>query len=110
MYSLSLIGTNGQLYMYDDHLVIERKGFVAKYTHLNNPQTVIYYTDIDRVKMHLGTIAYSGYFYFCRKGSNKNIGLFASGTDEDSLAFRYYRNDEAKRIWKYVNTMINRVL
>lgn len=104
----SLYGTNGQLLVYEDRLVIERKGIVAKYTHIGSQQTTIWYGEIESFEMHLGTMLYSGYFYFQRNKNRKHIGLFESGTNDNAVAFRFYNNSKAKTIMQYLNSKLNR--
>lgn len=102
----SLFGTNGQLFVYEDRLEIKRMGVVAKYTHLGSAQTTIPYNKIKSFEMHLGTMLYSGYFYFQRDGTKNHISLFESGTNKNAVAFRFYRNDIAKKIKQYLQTVI----
>ena len=103
---LSLRGANGQLYIYEDHLEIHRKGFLAKLTHLQDGFTRINYDEIARVKMKPGILLMSGYFFFQRKGYNNDCGLIDAARDGDCIVFRAYENETAKEIRKYLKKVI----
>ena len=103
VYSLS--GANGQLYIYEDYLEICRKGMLARLSHLDADVTVIYYDEIAQVKLHMGTPLYSGYFFFKRKNTDKSCNLIDAVRDEDCIVFRFYENEKAKLIKKYINNL-----
>lgn len=102
----TLFGVNGQLYVYEDHIEIYRKGLVSRVTHRNCNYTEIRFDEMEQVKMHLGTPLYSGYFYFKRLNSNKKCNLIDAARDEDCLVFRFYRNRDALKIRKYLKKKV----
>ncbi len=104
IYSLS--GTNGQLYIYENHLEIHRKGLLAHLTHLKSGDIVIPFNEITKVKMYPGTFLHSGYFYFKRSNSTKSCNLIDAARDNDCIVFRFYENKNAKTIKKYINEKI----
>ena len=103
---LSLFGANGQLYIYDDHLEIHRKGIAARLTHLKSKHTIIEYSELTRVKMKLGVFPISGYFYFEKDNDSKDCGLYTAAQDEDCIVFRASENEKAKEIKQYLNKKI----
>ena len=102
----SLKGANGQLYIYENHLEIHRKGVLAKLSHLKERHTSIPYNELSRVKMHPGVLLISGYFYFERRGRGNSCGLIAAACDEDCIVFRAYENEKAVEIHKYLQSKI----
>ena len=99
---LSLSGANGQLYLYEDYLEIQRDGILALLTHFKNRYTRIEYGEIKRVKMHMGVLFISGYLYFERNGSASNCGLIEAARNEDCIVFRSYDNSQAVEIKKFL--------
>lgn len=97
-----LSGANGQLYVYEDHLEIHRKGMLAKLSHIKGGCTIIGYYDLAKVKMRSGMFPVSGYMYFERKGSNENVGLIAAARHPDCIVFRSHENAMAREISKYL--------
>ena len=102
----TLKGPNGQLYIYEDHLEITRRGIHLKLTHFGKGDTYIDYSELDSVKLRLGTPIFSGYFHFRKVGENKNCNLIAAATDEDCIVFRFFKNKDALEIKKFLKSRI----
>lgn len=98
MKELFLKGVNGQLYVFNDHIEIHRKGFVAHTTHMNTKYTTINFSDIASIKYRAGTPLLSGYLFFRKKGYQKNCHLLAAATDDNCIIFRFWDNNIAKQI------------
>ena len=104
---LSLYGSNGQLYIFEDHLEIHREGILARLTHSKGEKiTSIDYDEIAKVKMKPGVLLLSGYFYFERIGHSDECGLIAAARDRDCIVFRSYENATAIEINNYLKDKI----
>ena len=104
LYTLS--GTNGTLYIYDSYIEIVRKGILAKLSHVGMGNTVLNYTSISSVQFRPGTPIINGYIHFFRRGNRSGGGYINAISDEDSVVFRLFHNEEARSILRYVKQKI----
>ena len=90
-----LHGVNGQIYLYKDKVIIERKGFIAKITQgFFNGDKSIYLAQISGIRVQLGSLLSNGYIQFNLAGGIENtVGLREAPKDENTVMFKKKEND-----------------
>lgn len=97
---LELKGVNGQLQLYEDKVIICRKGVLAKLTQgFTKGNKTIYLRQISGIDFRLGGNFVNGYIQFVMAGGNeKTKGIFEATQDENTIMFRKQDNDIAVQI------------
>jgi len=95
-----LKGVNGQIELYEDIVVIKRKGALSKMTQgffKGNKDILI--NKISAIQLKEGTVFTNGYIQFTLSGGNENTsGLLEATHDENTVIFKKSDNDLAKQI------------
>lgn len=100
MMGTTLKGTNGRLILNKEFLLIERKGILARLTHLKNKETIIPYSTIESIIFHRGFLFISGYFCFSQTEDQKQCSLLQAAVNENCLVFRSYNNKKASILYE----------
>ncbi|CAK7002269.1 DUF4429 domain-containing protein [Tissierella sp.] len=97
---MELKGVNGQLELYNDKVIIRRKGALAKLTQgFTKGDKTIYLRQITGIDFKLGGNLVNGYIQFTLPGGNeKSKGAFEATQDENSVMFKKKDNDIAMQI------------
>lgn len=97
---MELKGVNGQLELYEDKVIIKRKGALAKLTHgFTKGEKSIYIRQITGIDFKPGGNLVNGYIQFTVPGGNEKVrGAFEAAQDENSIMFRKKDNDVARQI------------
>lgn len=92
---MELKGVNGQLQLYDDKIIISRKGAVAKLSQgFFKGDKTIYLAQISGIQVKPGTLMTNGYIQFTLSGGKENTkGLMSATQDENSVMFKKANND-----------------
>lgn len=102
-----LKGSGGQLYVYDDKVVINRKGFLSKMTHGFAGVKTIPMNSINSVQLKKGGMALSGFIQFAVQGGiERQGGILGSIDDENSVTFSASSNNVAQEIYDFINEKI----
>lgn len=105
-----LNGVNGQLELYDDKVVIKRKGALAKMTQgFTKGDKTIYIRQITGIQMKLGGNLVNGYIQITLPGGNeKSKGAFEATQDENTVMFKKADNDIAIAIKEKIEAIQQR--
>lgn len=97
---LELPGINGQIELYDDKIIIKRKGVLSKITQgFTKGDKTIYLNQITGIDLKLGGNMINGYMQFTIPGGNeKDKGAFQATQDENSVMFKKAYNDIAPEL------------
>jgi hypothetical protein len=97
---MQLNGVNGQLELYEDKILIKRKGVLSKMTQgFFKGDKSIYLAQISGIQVKPGTWATNGYIQFTLSGGNENTkGIFDATRDENAVIFTRKYNDLVNRI------------
>lgn len=97
---LELNGVNGQLELYEDKVIIKRRGALAKMTQgFTKGDKTIYLNQISGIQFKPGGNLVNGYMQFTMPGGNeKTKGAFDAAKDENSVMFRKADNNLAMEI------------
>lgn len=92
-------GLNGRIELYDNRLVIKRKGFYAKIMYgFTQGDKTIYLNQISGIDFKKAGFR-QGYIQFTVPGGNENTaGLAEARTDENTVVFRFWHRNKAKAI------------
>lgn len=100
-------GYNGQIYVYEDHLVIERKGFLATAAAGFAGSKTIPFSAIQSVQFKDAGAMVNGYIQFAVLGGvEKRGGITNAVSDENSVVFTRKMQDGADRVRNYVEKAI----
>lgn len=102
-----LKGVNGQLYVYDNKVVISRKGVLSKMTHGFAGVKTIPMNSINSVQFKKGGMALNGFLQFAVQGGiERQGGVLGSVDDENSVTFSASSNNVAHEIYDFINDKI----
>lgn len=92
---MELKGVNGQLELYQDKVILKRKGAVAKLTQgFFKGDKTIYIKQITGIQVKPGSAFTNGYIQFTISGGNESTrGILKATQDENSLMFEKKNND-----------------
>ena len=100
-------GYNGQLYVYEDKIIIERKGFMAFATQGLSGSKSIPMSAIQSVQIKDAGAILNGYIQFGILGGVEHKGgLSNAANDENSIVFLNTSNELAHQIKDYIETAI----
>lgn len=100
-------GYNGQIYVYEDHLVIERKGFLATASNGFAGSKTIPFTAIQSVQFKNAGAMLNGYIQFAVLGGvERRGGITNAATDENAVVFLKKHQADAERVRNYVQKAI----
>lgn len=96
----TLNGVNGQLELYEDKVVIKRRGALAKMTQgFFKGDKSLYLTQISGIQTKKGTSFTNGYIQFTLSGGNENMrGILNATKDENSVMFAKKNNELVEEI------------
>ena len=95
----SLRGVGGQLDLYENKIVIRRKGALATMSHGFTGDKEILIRNITGIQMKPGSAMLNGYIQFTIPGGNESKrGIGAATQDENTVMFRKSENETAKSI------------
>ena len=95
-----LKGVNGQLELYEDKVIIKRKGVLAKITQgFFKGDKSLYLTQISGIQIKAGTSITNGYIQFTLSGGNENTrGAMSATHDENTVMYTKKNNELVKKI------------
>ena len=107
---MELKGINGQLELYEDKVIIKRKGGLAKITQgFTKGDKTIYLNQISAIDLKLGGNLVNGYIQFVLPGGNeKTKGAFQATQDENSIMFRKKDNELVIKMKEKIEESNNR--
>jgi len=93
-------GVNGQIDLYQDKIIIKRKGALAKMSQgFFKGEKTIYIKQITGIQLKLGGALTNGYFQFTVPGGiESKTGIFDATKDENSVMFTFKQNSAAKAL------------
>lgn len=95
----SLNGVGGQLALYENKVVIRRKGALATMSHGFTGDKEILIRNITGIQLKPGSAMLNGYIQFTIPGGNESKrGISAATQDENTVMFRKSENETAKSI------------
>lgn len=107
MEKYTLNGVNGQLKIYDDKLIISRKGFLAFATQGIKGDKTIPLSSIYSVQFKEGSFWLNGYIQIGLGGSVESTkGIFDATKDENTIMFNKAHNLEASKIKNFIEKFI----
>lgn len=96
---LSMPGVGGQLDLYENKVVIRRKGAIAMMSHGLSGDKEILIRNITGVQLKLGGALFNGFIQFTIPGGNESKkGISAATQDENTVMFKKSENDLAQSI------------
>ena len=102
-YIFELKGVNGQLFVDNDYVGIERKGFMGTMTYGHRGRQEIPYCSIKAVEVREGTPLINGFIQFFPIGSEENKEIvFGTLYYENKIIFVSKNNELAMRIKEFV--------
>ena len=102
-----LKGINGQLEVYFDRIIINRKGFIAKGTHGWAGNKTIPISSIQSVQFKEGTAFFNGFIQFgILGGTEARGGISTAVHDENTVFFKKHLNAEVKKIKEFIEDRI----
>lgn len=106
----NLNGINGQLEVYDNRIIIKRKGVLSKLAQgFFKGDKEILISKISAIQVKLGTTLTNGYIQFTLSGANENTkGILSATTDENTVMFDKKHNDEVIKIKECIYTLIDK--
>ncbi|MGI6468464.1 MAG: DUF4429 domain-containing protein [Syntrophomonadaceae bacterium] len=95
-----LNGVNGQLQLFDNRIVISRKGALAKLTQgFSKGEKSIYLSQISSIQIKPGNNLTNGYIQFTISGGKENTkGLISATQDENTVMFKKKDNELVEKI------------
>lgn len=109
VFSLENKYVGGTLNVYEDKVVIVRKGVISFMTHGLKGDKTIFYSNITSVQFKKGGLQ-NGYIQFSVKGGKESTGgLIAAEFDENSLLIHRSMNDKAEQIVEFINKKLSEV-
>ena len=99
-------GDNGQLEVYDDKIIIKRKGVMAFFGYGLAGDKTIPMSAIQSVELKEGSSLVNGSITFGVLGSKKQSGALFDVWDENSIIIERKHNDMAREIKRYVESKI----
>ena len=99
-----LRGVNGQIEVYNDRVVIKRKGFLAKTTQgFFKGDKTFYINQLSGVQVKHGTVLTRGYIQFVVAGSRESKGgLYSAVGDENTVMFAQKDNNFVDSMQQYI--------
>lgn len=103
-------GYNGQLYVYEDRVVIERTGAVGTITHGLAGSKTIPMSTIQNIQLKKAGPFFNGFIQFgILGGMERQGGIGGAVSDENAIVFLESCNNKALKIKEYIeNIIINR--
>ena len=97
---MELKGVNGQLQLYDDKVIIIRKGVLSKMTQgFFKGDKSIYLSQISGIQLKPAGMMTNGYIQFTLSGGNENTkGIMKATQDENTVMFAKKDNDLVNKI------------
>lgn len=100
-------GHNGQLYVYPDKLIIERKGLFGMVTNGLAGSKTIPMSSIQNIQFKKASAFFSGFIQFgVLGGIEKQSGITGAISDENSIIFLEECNQQAEEIKEYIENLI----
>ncbi|OAB30205.1 hypothetical protein PMSD_20685 [Paenibacillus macquariensis subsp. defensor] len=95
-----LNGVNGQLELYNDKVIIKRKGALAKMIQgFFKGDKTIYIKQISGIQIKLGGTITNGYIQFTLSGSNESTkGIFNASQEENTVMYSKDSNKQVERM------------
>ncbi|MDR2600354.1 MAG: SHOCT domain-containing protein [Oscillospiraceae bacterium] len=107
-YLFTISGVDGQLYVNDEYVVIERKGIISFLTQGVKGKKEIPIQNINAVQVREATIWVNGFIQFYLPGFAKSSGgIFDMGEDENTVVFNRTNNETANSIKEFIQEKIN---
>ena len=105
---MKLNGYDGQVSVYEDHIVIERKGFLGKMAHgLSNNEKSIPIDSIVSVQLKEGTSFVNGYLQFgVLENARQDRNILDGVLEDNQVVILKKSNDEARKVKEYLEERI----
>lgn len=97
---MQLNGVNGQIELYQDKIVIKRKGFISKLTQgFTKGEKSIYLNQISGIQLKPGGMITNGYIQFTISGGKESTkGLAKATQDENTVMFAKKENGAVEKL------------
>lgn len=97
---MELNGVNGQIELYQDQIIIKRKGVISKLSQgFFKGDKTIYLTQISSIQVKPGSMITNGYIQFSLSGGNESTkGIMKATKDENTVMFAKKDNDLVNKI------------
>lgn len=106
---LDVKGVNGQIQLYEDHIVISRKGTLGFLTQGHKGRKSVFIRQISSVQFKDPGLATNGYIQFAFLGGQETKGgLFNATRDENSVMFKRGQRKDFERLRDEVMARIGR--
>ena len=100
-------GVNGQIEIYDNRIIINRKGFIAKGTHGWAGSKTIPINSIQSIQIKEATVFLNGFIQFGILGEIEAKGGMTTAThDENTVFFKKKSNKDVKQIKEFIENKI----
>ena len=97
---MELYGVNGQIELYEDKVIIKRKGALSKMTQgFFKGDKTIYLSQISGIQLKPGSMMTNGYIQFTLSGGNESTkGIMNATKDENTVMFKKKDNELVNKI------------
>lgn len=114
-----LEGINGQLYLYDNRVLIKRMGKIANLTHnlkdwryyhtkLREKETTFFFYQIERVELRKVVIPLTnGYIRFVTADAKAIKNIYEATQDDNTLMFGLFKQNTAIEIQQYLEDVLS---
>lgn len=98
-------GVDGQMYVYDNRVIITRKGFGGNLTHTLSGNKTIPFKSIESVQFKEPGIT-NGYIYFATIGGSAQLNVTSIINNENTIVFSKSKNAIANEIKDFIESKI----
>ncbi len=104
-------GHNGQIEVYENKIIIKRKGLLAFATQGFKGEKEIFINQISSVQLKKASMLINGYIQFTFMGGKEaKGGLFQAGSDENSVLFRVSQQKDFEKVKSAIENIISKSL
>lgn len=106
---LELKGVNGQLELFEDRIIIKRKGALSKLTQgFFKGDKTIFLNQISGIQVKLGSLFINGYIQIVLLGSQESKkGIWDATKDENTIIFNQKENEVVTNIRKKIEELLS---
>lgn len=107
---MELQGVNGQIELYQDKVIIKRKGAISKLSQgFFKGDKTIYLTQISSIQVKPGSMITNGYIQFSLSGGNESTkGIMNATKDENTVMFSRKDNELVNKMKAEIEQLKNR--
>lgn len=107
---IEFYGSNGQIDLYNDKLIIKRAGFIAVLSHgFTKGDKTIYLNQITGIQFKEAGLLV-GYIQFTLPGGiESRRGIMDAAKDENTVTFEAFRNDDARKLKERIEELVQKM-